>query len=108
MQEAHGPFGVWLMIERGGGTVVGDAGFVGPPDASGIVEIGYGVVPERRRLGYATEAVGALVRWALAQPGVQAVAAACDAENVASIRTLERAGFARVGEADGLVRWRYA
>jgi RimJ/RimL family protein N-acetyltransferase len=95
------------MIEQETNTVVGDVGFVGPPDENGAVEVGYSVVPERRRRGYATEAARAVVRWALDVPTVSVVVAACEADNVASIRTLERIGFVRTGEVDGRIRWRY-
>src|ERR687886_2772508 len=47
-------FGVWGMIERDCGSVVGDIGFVGPPDESGSAEVGYSLIPDRRRRGYAT------------------------------------------------------
>jgi [ribosomal protein S5]-alanine N-acetyltransferase len=100
------PFGAWLLVERASRTVVGDAGFIGPPDEDGTLEIGYGVVPSRRRRRYATEAVAALVEWALAQPRVRAVVAECDRDNEPSIRVLERAGFVRTDEQDGKVRWR--
>ena len=59
------PFGIWVMIEAGTATVVGDIGFMGPPDAEGVVEVGYSVVPDRRRRGYAGEALVALVVWVL-------------------------------------------
>jgi [ribosomal protein S5]-alanine N-acetyltransferase len=100
-------FGVWVMIERDGWTVVGDIGFMGPPDGRGSVEVGYSVVADRRRRGYATEAARAIVGWVLAQPGVQVVVAGCDDDNAPSIRLLERLGFGRTGEADGQIRWRY-
>jgi RimJ/RimL family protein N-acetyltransferase len=100
-------FGVWVMIERNGDLVVGDIGFHEPPDGAGTVEIGYSVIPSRRRLGYAAEAANALVEWALAQPGVRAVVAGCDPSNEPSIRTLERVGFRRSGEVNGELRWRY-
>jgi RimJ/RimL family protein N-acetyltransferase len=99
-------FGAWVVVERDTNIVVGDIGFLGPPDGDGVVEVGYSVIPERRGLGYATEAATALVGWALAQPGVTAVLAHCDATNAASIRVLERAGFGRVGEAGGVIEWR--
>jgi [ribosomal protein S5]-alanine N-acetyltransferase len=101
------PFGIWVLVERETDTVVGDIGFHGPPDESGTVEIGYSVLPERRRRGYATEAVRALTSWALEQPGVRAVTASCEPTNIGSIRALERAGFTRVGENADLVHWRY-
>lgn len=106
--EAGECFGVWVMVERASGTVVGDIGFHGPPDDAGTVEVGYSVVPSRRGRRYATEAAVALVDWALALPSVQAVVAGCDAGNVPSIRTLERAGFRRTGETEGELRWRRA
>jgi ribosomal-protein-alanine N-acetyltransferase len=100
-------FGIWVIVERDGGSVVGDVGFHGPPDGTGAVEIGYSVVPSRRRRGYATEATSALVEWAASQPGVNDVVAGCAPDNLASIRTLERVGFVRAGAAKGEVRWRY-
>jgi ribosomal-protein-alanine N-acetyltransferase len=99
-------FGVWVMIERGSTTVVGDVGFMGPPGEDGDVETGYCVIPDRRGRGYAGEAVQALVAWVLTQPGVGSVSAHCDVLNVPSIRTLERAGFRRSGESEGQIRWR--
>jgi ribosomal-protein-alanine N-acetyltransferase len=93
------------MIERESGSVVGDLGFKGPPRPDGSIEIGYSVVPGRRRLGYATEGARVLVAWALAQPGVTSVVASCDPDNTASIRTLERLRFTRVGAAAGRLSW---
>lgn len=99
-------FGIWVMIELDGGHVVGDIGFHGPPDDTGTVEIGYSVAPSRRGRGYAAEAAVALVGWARSQPRVQEVVAGCDPANEPSVRTLERAGFERTGEANGELRWR--
>ncbi len=61
------------------------------------------VVSERSRsLPFAATA---LVAWALDQPGVEKIVAACDADNAASLLTLDRVGFRRTGEADGRVHW---
>ena len=102
------PFGAWAIVERETSTVVGDIGFHGPPDADGVVEIGYSIVPGRQRRGYAIEAGAALIEWALGQPGVRGIVAGSAADNAASIATLERLGFERTGEADGEIRWRLA
>ncbi len=110
MQASAAPenarFGIWVMIERATNTVVGDIGFFGPPGADQTVEVGYSVVPNRRRRGYATEAALALTRWALDQARVIAVVAGCDPANDPSIRTLERAGFSRTGQVGDQLRWR--
>ena len=93
------------MVERQTNEIVGDVGFMGLPD-DGVLEIGFSVIADRRRRGYATEAARAMVDWALHQPGVHSVIARCDAQNGPSIRVLERAGFMRVAEADGQIGWR--
>jgi RimJ/RimL family protein N-acetyltransferase len=95
------------MIERDSGSAVGDIGFKGPPEDTGRIEIGYSVIPDRRRRGYAKEAARALIDWALSQPKVRVIVAGCHPDNVPSIRTLERVGFHRTGKADGEIRWRY-
>jgi ribosomal-protein-alanine N-acetyltransferase len=101
------PYGIWLMVEIATGTVVGDIGFMGRPDALGSVETGYSVVPEHRGLGYASEALAAIARWAAGQPGVHAILARCEAANEGSIHVLRRAGFRPTGtDPDGLVTWR--
>jgi ribosomal-protein-alanine N-acetyltransferase len=98
-------FGVWVLIERETNTVVGDIGFFGPPQGRSV-EIGFSVIPDRRRRGYASEAARALVEWALRQPGITEVTARSDAENEASARVLTRAAFDRLGLTGGTVRWR--
>ena len=102
--EQIGGWGPWLMIDAAD-TVVGDLGFTGRPDADGDVEIGYSVLPAYRGNRYASEAVHTLVEWALEQPGVIRVEAACASDNAPSIRVLERAGFRRVSELDGKLLW---
>ena len=100
-------WGVWVIVERASGTVVGDIGFFGPPTPDATVEIGYFIVADRRRRGYATEAAAALIGWAQTQPNVTAVLARCEEDNVPSILTLERLGFARTGKIDELLSWRH-
>jgi RimJ/RimL family protein N-acetyltransferase len=96
-----GPWGLYYLIRRaqgnGGETVVGVAGFKGPPDAAGIVELGYGVVEEHQRQGYATEAVQGLVRFAFASSNVATVVAQTLPHLAPSIGVLLKAGFTFAG-----------
>ena len=73
--------------------LVGVAGYKGPPDESGVVEIGYGIVPERRRRGFASEAVEALLARAFGDGRVKTVIAHTLPELVASIGVLRATGF---------------
>jgi ribosomal-protein-alanine N-acetyltransferase len=79
----------------GRARAVGVAGFKGPPDENGEVEIGYSIVPSEQRKGYCTEAVAALLDFAWSDPRVAFVSAhTLDKEETeASRKVLERAGF---------------
>ena len=91
-----------LVVRQADGLVIGEIGFVGPP-RDGAVMIGYAIVPEARRRGYATEAIAAISDWALALDGVGEVLAQTLPDNEASIRALLRAGFIEI-EATEKVR----
>jgi RimJ/RimL family protein N-acetyltransferase len=54
----------FVLVHRDTGIVVGAAGFKGPPEAGGVVEIAYGVAPDYQSQGYATQAAEALVTFA--------------------------------------------
>ena len=89
-------YAIW-MIELKDGTHVGELCFKGIT-SEGSAEIGYGISEEYQRHGYATEAVSALVDWALKQPGIVCVTAETEETNVASQRVLCKAGFTPAGE----------
>jgi RimJ/RimL family protein N-acetyltransferase len=90
----------WLgyaAILRSERQVIGDIGFLGPPDPAGNVEIGYAVVSGRRGRGYASEMVGVLIRWAFEDERVRRITAHTDPDNAPSIKVLEKNGFQRDG-----------
>jgi ribosomal-protein-alanine N-acetyltransferase len=80
------------------GAVVGHAGFHGPPDSEGRVEVGYTVDPRVRRRGYARAMLRALLAWASTEEGVRVVRASISPDNVASLATIAGFGFEQVGE----------
>ncbi len=86
-----------VATEPGHRRVVGSVVFRGEPDDQGISEIAYGVEEGSQGYGYATEAVGACVCWALDQRGVHAVQAATFGWHRASVRVLEKVGMTRIG-----------
>lgn len=91
-------------------TLIGCGGYKGPPDGRGAVEIGYAILPEHRRLGYASEAVGGLLARGFASPRVARVAAETLPDLFPSIGVLEKAGFRALGEGPepGVVRFEIA
>ncbi|MGO9963691.1 MAG: GNAT family N-acetyltransferase [Acidimicrobiales bacterium] len=94
------PFGYYRVTRLADGRAVGGIGFKGQPDG-GCVEIGYGLAPSARGHGYATEALVALLAMA-AGHGLTRVIADTTPDNIASQRTLSRAGFRLVGTDDEL------
>ncbi len=104
MRMATAPDGgslVWLVLL--GEVVIGDCGTVGGLDDAGAIEIGYGLAAEHRGRGYGNEVVAALSGWLVAQPQVERVVAReVLADNVASRRALENAGFLLEREEHGL------
>ena len=99
--ERSGWFG-WYGLARpdlgGPAVLVASGGFLGPP-ASGAVRLGYSVLPEFQRRGYATEMVNGLLRWAFTHPEVEVVESETEWANPASARVLEKAGFVASGPA---------
>jgi RimJ/RimL family protein N-acetyltransferase len=79
-------------------VAVGRAGYHGPPDAAGMVEIGYAVDPAYRRRGYARAALEALLRRAAQEPRVRTVRVTIAPDNEASYRLAAQYGFVEVGE----------
>jgi [ribosomal protein S5]-alanine N-acetyltransferase len=93
----YGWYGIRRATAEVPATLILSAGYLGPPGADGIVEMGYSVVPEWRGHGYAAEAVSALVRHALNHQSVRRVVAHAADANTASHAVLTRCGFTRVG-----------
>src|SRR5947208_1453173 len=60
----------WLIVDDDG-RVAGECGTKGPPDADGVVEIGYGLAGASRGRGLGTRAVSALLTELAARPEVR-------------------------------------
>jgi ribosomal-protein-alanine N-acetyltransferase len=89
-----------MVVSEGERRVVGSVVFHGKPDESGVAEIAYGVEEGSQGRGFATEAVGACVEWALGQPAVVAVQATTFAWHRPSLRVLEKVGMSAAGTRD--------
>ena len=113
LRQSRGPdpwrYG-FFVIHRVAGTAIGSAGFKGPPDSTGTVEIAYCIAPGFEGQGYATEAAAALVAFAFTTAGIELVRAHTLPASNASTRVLTKCGFRQVGAVrdpdDGPV-WRW-
>ncbi|UYO97153.1 GNAT family N-acetyltransferase [Microbacterium sp. M28] len=87
----HPVFTLYLVRDQDG-LAVGGLGFFGPPDETGTVGIGYGLIPAARGRGLASDAVMHAVRIA-AEHGARRIIADTDLTNLPSQRVLLKAGF---------------
>ena len=84
-------FFIEKLQEGGPATLIG-GGYLGPPDQTGTVELGYSISERWRGQGLAQELVTALVDNAL-KSGATKIIAHTGSDNSASIAVLRRCGF---------------
>ncbi len=87
-----------LVVETATGQVVGRAGYHGPPDSAGMVEVGYSIDPAHRRRGHARGALVILLETAKNYPEVAVVRASVRPDNTPSRLLLDQYDFEPVGE----------
>jgi RimJ/RimL family protein N-acetyltransferase len=77
---------------------IGYLNFHAGPDESGMVEVGYTLLPEARGHGYAIEAVRAAFDWATQVHGVHRFRASVAPDNERSLNLINKLGFHQTGE----------
>ena len=78
-------------------TMAGHIGFHGPPDAEGMVELGYTVFTPYRRRGYAAGAIACMISWA-GERDVRRLRLSIAPGNAPSLALAAKLGFMRAGE----------
>jgi RimJ/RimL family protein N-acetyltransferase len=96
--EAHG-FGLYLVESKDGGEAVGVCGLLKRAFLEDV-DLGFALLPEHRRHGYAREAAEATILFAREELGLERLAAIVSPENTASIRLLEGLGFRSRGPVE--------
>jgi RimJ/RimL family protein N-acetyltransferase len=107
---ANGDWWLHFIVLKGtpgGRTLIGSAGYKGPPSADGTVEVGYGIVRDHQRRGYASEAVRGLLARAFAVASVHRAIAETLPELAPSIGVLRKCGFRLIGDGSepGVIRF---
>lgn len=110
--EGETDWGMYLFLHRDSGNTVGRkligfGGFKGEPSVEGSVEIGYSVVRDYQRQGFATEAVGGFLQRAFHDDRVEQVIAETYPDRLPSQGVLRKCGFklARLSSADDIIRF---
>ena len=93
-------YGLWLIRPLGAARPIGAVGLRQLDDLG--VEVIYSLTATSRGNGYATEAAGAVVDYALSQLGLTEVFAEVDAGNTASAAVIERLGMTAFASVPGV------
>jgi len=89
---------IGLVLAIANGEIIGSAGFHDFPDANGMIEIGFGIVPERQRQGYGIELLHGMWKAISERSDVKILRYTVSPENEASMHIINKLGFNLVGE----------
>jgi [ribosomal protein S5]-alanine N-acetyltransferase len=89
----------WSLIDRDTGVVIGTVGFIQWDRDRNSAEVGFMIVPSRRRSGLMSEAISAVIAFGFQSLRLEEIIACVQPSNLPSIRLLEKLGFI----ADGMV-----
>ena len=103
--ESPTGFESWMIIRNDTFEIIGDAGFKGFNYIDKNADIGYGIIKEERRKGYAEEAVKELIKWAFSKEIVKEITAGCLLDNVSSINLLKKLNFIETTKDKEMVYW---
>lgn len=92
-------YGFWTVLETESGRVVGRAGLEEREGQKGsILEVGYAIGAPWQNRGYATEAMGQVLRYAKDELEAEEVFAFIKPDNLASVKVAQKLGMVRIGE----------
>jgi ribosomal-protein-alanine N-acetyltransferase len=103
--ESPTGFESWMIIKKETLEIIGDLGFKGFNHEAGNADIGYGIILEERRKGYAEEATIELLKWAFSNEIVKEITARCLIDNAGSISLLKKLNFSESNRDDEMIYW---
>ena len=95
----------WMIVKKDTREVIGDLGFKGFNNDEENIDLGYGVIKEERRKGYAEEAVTEIIKWAFSNEIIKEITANCLTENTSSINLLNKFNFRQVKIENDMIYW---
>ena len=103
--ESPTGFESWMIIKNDTREIIGDAGFKGFNPEKRNVDLGYGIIKEERRKGYAEEAATVLIKWAFSNEIVKEITASCQSDNINSVNLLQKLNFIKTEEENEMMHW---
>jgi ribosomal-protein-alanine N-acetyltransferase len=98
-------FESWMIVKNDSLELIGDIGFKGFNYEEENIDIGYGIIKEERRKGYAEEAASAIISWVFSKDFVKEITARCLTDNVSSINLLTKLSFVETKKDNEMVYW---
>ena len=101
LRPADAPWLLRPILRRavhGSLEAIGYLNFHAAPDESGMVEVGYTLLPDARGHGYAIEAVRAAFEWASRVHGIRRFRASVSPDNERSLNLIAKLGFQQTGD----------
>lgn len=89
--QRHG-FGLYLVVEKSSCAAAGICGLIRRQSLDDV-DVGFALLPEFWRRGYASEAAAAVIELGRTTFGLHRIVAVTQADNVGSIRTLQKLGM---------------
>jgi len=90
--------GLILAIEKSENIIIGSAGFHDQPDENGMIEIGFGIVPDFQNRGYGKELLHGMWKMILEDSRVKTLRYTVSKDNAPSMHIIENLNFNLVGE----------
>ena len=87
-----------LAINKSTNEVIGSAGFHDFPNEDGMIEIGFGIVPEMQNQGFGKELLIGMWKMICKRPDVKVLRYTVSPDNAPSMHIIKKLGFTQVGE----------
>lgn len=103
--ESPTGFESWMIVKKDTLEIIGDIGFKGFNYEEENADIGYGIIKEERKKGYAEEAATELIKWAFSKEMVKEITARCLTDNSSSINLLKKLNFTETKNDNEMIYW---
>lgn len=90
--------GLILAVSKSSNEVIGSAGFHDFPDDNGMIEIGFGIVPEEQNQGFGKELLLGMWGMICKRSDVKILRYTVAPDNEPSMHIINKLGFTKVGE----------